>query len=109
MAVRLVYQYADVLDIFFATIYVYAKLLFGFSQTWQKVNAKLQVMNEEQLLEKVSDLEKNSLTQEQVDLAKKKLERAGGTFSEHRTVETIKKQVSHKLHPNHTAKIFLML
>lgn len=66
-------------------------------------------MNEEQLLDKFSDLEKNLLTQQQVDLAKKKLERAGGTFSEYRTVETLKKQVSHKLHPNHTAKKILML
>ncbi|PVD22297.1 hypothetical protein C0Q70_18106 [Pomacea canaliculata] len=77
-------------------VIVAAFILLGESEdeldTWEKVDAKLRKTNEEQLLNQVSNLNNSSLTRERVDLAKRKMEQAGGTFAEYRTIETLKKQ-----------------
>ncbi|XP_025111821.1 hillarin-like [Pomacea canaliculata] len=82
-------------------VIVAAFILLGESEdeldTWEKVDAKLRKTNEEQLLNQVSNLNNSSLTRERVDLAKRKMEQAGGTFAEYRTIETLKKQCLEKI------------
>lgn len=63
-------------------------------QSWQKVVARLKETNEKELQKKVNSFPNEYLNQERVNLAKKKLDRAEGTFADYRSIETLKKRVS---------------
>ncbi|XP_025111814.1 uncharacterized protein LOC112574770 isoform X2 [Pomacea canaliculata] len=65
--------------------------------SWQKVVARLKETNEKELQKKVNSYTTDYLNQQRVNLAKKKLDRAEGTFADYRSIETLKKQCWDKI------------